>query len=121
VVGWVYQDGDAYAAYYAGWTEGHVGSNLAIIIGIGPWDDLHTAADRRSFGLDCWEEAEEVRFSVIEPEQSRYGTSRVLGAMMPRQAALADSELPEIFHVAEHIVREDPRVVTALASLRTPA
>jgi hypothetical protein len=38
--------------------------------------------------------------------------------MMSREAALADPALPEIFHIAEHIAQDDPRVSTALTSLR---
>jgi len=121
VVGWVYRDGDAYAAYYAGWTEGHVDGNVSLIIGIGPWDDAHTPADRRSFGLECWEADGEIRFGIAEPSESRYGDARVLGTMLSRDAALGDPDLPEVFHVAEHIAQDDPRVAAALASTRPAA
>ena len=115
VVGFVYREGDAYAVYYAGWTEGHRGG-VSLIIGVGDWDDEATPADRRSFGLRCWVEGSEVNFEVQEPAASRYGHNTWLGAMLPRPAALADPEIRSIFHVAEHIASDGPRVRDALAA-----
>ena len=117
-MGWVYRDGDAYAAYYAGWTEGHVNGHVSLIIGVGEWSDEEKPDDRRSFGLTCWEADDDIRFGVVEPADSRYGDVRVLGKMMSRAEALSDPELPEIFHIAEHIAQDDPRVSDALASFR---
>ena len=81
--------------------------------------DRPAAEDRRSFGIDCWESPDEVRFGIVEPADSRYGDVRVLGRMMSRAVALADPEITEVFHIAEHIAHDDARVVAALASLRT--
>jgi len=113
VVGFVYRNGDAFAAYYAGWTEGHQ-RGVELIIGIGNWDEDAAQEDRRSFGLRCWEEEDHVNFEVQEPAASRYGQNTYLGAMMPRSAALKDPELAEVFHVAEHIAEDDPRVRAVL-------
>lgn len=113
VVGFVHEDGDARAVYYAGWVEGHDGP-VSLIIGIGDWDEAATAHDRRSFGLRCWADDDEIRFEVQEPAASRYGEVAYLGPMLPRGAALADPEIADVFHVAEHIVRDDPRVRAAL-------
>jgi hypothetical protein len=118
VVGWVYRDGDAYAAYYAGWTEGHSNGVVSLIIGVGEWSEDERPEDRRSFGLKCWEADDDIRFGVVNPADSRYGDVRVLGKMMSRTAALEDPAMPEIFHIAEHIAQDDPRVSAALASLR---
>jgi len=114
VVGFVTSDGDAFAAYYAGWTEGHPKGRVALIIGVGDWDDDAMPEDRRSFGLGCWVEGDEIRFEVEEPASSRYGKITFLGAMLSRSAALADPEISEVFHVAEHIAQDDPRVRAAL-------
>jgi hypothetical protein len=118
VVGFVYADGDAFAVYYAGWTEGHRPAKVSLIIGLGDWDDEATPEDRRSFGLRCWVEDDEVRFEVQEPAASRYGENEYLGRMLSRSAALADPELADVFHIAEHISTEDPRV---RATLEGPA
>ena len=114
VVGFVSEDGDALAVYYAGWTEGHEEGGVSLIIGLGDWDDDASPADRRSFGLRCWVDADQINFEVQEPAASRYGANTFLGAMLPRAAALSDPALGTVFHVAEHIVQDDPRVRDAL-------
>jgi hypothetical protein len=114
VVGYVHREDDAFAAYYAGWTEGHRGTRISLIIGVGRWDDDATPADRRSFGLRCWLDGGEIRFEVEDPASSRYGTNTFLGAMLARSAALADPEISAVLHAAEHIAQDDPRVRAAL-------
>jgi hypothetical protein len=114
VVGFVTDDGDAFAVYYAGWTEGHA-RGVSLIIGVGAWDDDATPADRRSFGLRSWLSGEALHFEVQDPAVSRYGHNTYLGAMLSRAAALADPALAAVYHVAEHIAEDDPRVRDALA------
>ena len=117
VIGYVYRDESAYAAYYAGWTEGHPRRRVSVIIGLGRWDDEASPADRRAFGLRCWEDEEEMRFEVQEPAASRYRDVTYMGRLLPRAEALADPEVAEVFHVAEHIAADDPRVRAALKRL----
>ena len=113
MVGFVYDDGNAFAAYYAGWTEGHR-RGVSLVIGIGEWGDDAAPEDRRSFGLRCWVEGDDLNFEVQEPAASRYGENTALGRMLSRSAALADPQLAEVFDVAEHIAEDDPRVRAAL-------
>ena len=120
VVGFAYRDNDAYAVYYAGWTEGHESRGVAAIIGIGDWDESAAPADRRSFGLRMWDDDEGTKFTVQDPSDSPYGTNTYLGQMLTRSAALTDPELSNIFHVAEHIALDDPRVRATLATGRPP-
>jgi hypothetical protein len=115
VVGFVYEDGNAFAVYYAGWTEGHR-RIISLTIGIGDWSDEATPQDRRSFGLQSWVDDSSINFEVLEPTDSRYGQNTFLGAMLSRSAALSDPEIGSVFHVAEHIVADDPRVREALAT-----
>ena len=114
VVGYVARGEDTYAAYYAGWAEGHEGAGVTLALGIGRWADGSTPADRRSFGLRCWVEGGELRMHVHDPAASRYGDVRILGSMLARAAALADVELPEVFRVAGFIAETDPLVRAAL-------
>lgn len=116
VVGFAYRDDDAYAVYYAGWTEGHESRGVMAIIGIGDWSDDGTPEARRSFGLRMWEDDEGIKFTVLDPAESRYGENKFLGSMLSRAAALADPEVSEIFHIAEHIAQDDDRVRNALAT-----
>jgi hypothetical protein len=58
-----------------------------------------------------------VDFMIINPTESPWGDTPLLGKMLGREQALAHSALKEVLHVAEHIVREDPRVRHFLNSI----
>jgi hypothetical protein len=51
-----------------------------------------------------------VNFTVVNPNESPWGDTPVLGKMLGRDQALAHPALAEVMHVAEHIVRDDVRV-----------
>ena len=114
VWGFIYEDGNAHAVYYAGWTIEHEDKGVTIAIGLGDWGEDTGPEDRYSIGLDVRANTSDVMFSVLEPEQSSFNDVEFIGRMMPRIEALAHPQLDHIFHVAEHIVADDPRVTTAL-------
>jgi len=102
--GFVYKNGDAYAVYYAGWTPSHSDKRVSFAIAIGEWDDNSTAADRTCFGLELYEDAEEILFRVIEPSESPWGDTDLLGKMISRQDALNHSRVKEVFVIVEHVI-----------------
>ena len=114
VRGFVYEDGDAHAVYFAGWSEGHEDRGVSLAIGLGDWGEGSGVADRYSVGLEARVTDAEIQFAVIDPARSPWGETKFLGRMMERQQALAHPAIKHIFHLAEHIVRDDPRVNAVL-------
>jgi hypothetical protein len=114
----VYRDGDAYAVYFAGWPEGHRDRGVTLAIAVGEWSEGSTASDRVSIGLDAWTTSSEIQFTVLDPEQSPWGSSELLGEMLPRAKALPHSALKEVFEVADHIVQNDRRIEKFLSGGR---
>jgi hypothetical protein len=114
VHGFLYKDNDAYAVYFASWTDNHKERVVTIAIGLGEWGDNATEEDRFSVGLNAWSVAEQKNFAVIEPSDSPWGATKFIGRMMSRDSVLASPEKEEFFHVAEHIVNDDPRIKLVL-------
>jgi hypothetical protein len=110
VHGFVYNNNNAYAVYLACWTVGHPERGVAMAIGLGEWGEGASPDQRRSVGLECRTTDNQIQFAVIDPEQSPWGRTEFLGRMLPRDTALKDAEIKEFFHIAEHVVQEDPRV-----------
>ena len=107
--GFVYKDGDAYAVYYASWSEEHPEPHLFLALAVGEeWDDEASSSSRTCFGLVAREEGEQVLFRVTGPEESPWPNSDVLGPMLSRDAALRHSLLPEVFAIAERVLRWHP-------------
>jgi len=120
VHGFVYNDNNAYAVYFASWTLGHRERGVSMAIGLGEWGDGSSPEKRRSMGLECRTTGDQYQFVVIEPEQSPWGKSEFLGRMLPREKALDDIQIKEFFQIADHIIQEDPRV-RAFLNQRTDA
>lgn len=103
--GFVYKGGDAYAVYYAGWTPGHPDKKVSFAIALGKWDDNSTSADRTCFGIEVYEGKEEILFRVINPDESPWGNTDLLGEMLSRQDALDHPLLQEVFAITEKVIR----------------
>jgi hypothetical protein len=108
VSGFVYCDGNAYAVYYAGWTLGH--HEVGMLIGIGEWGEDARPDSRCSFGLIARSEKSNVVFMVVGPDNSPLGEMKFMGHLLPRDEALSHPEIQDVYHVAEHIVRDDSRL-----------
>jgi hypothetical protein len=108
VWGFVYCDGNAYAVYYAGWTRGH--DEVGMLIGIGEWGEEAGPDSRYSFGLVARSQESNVVFMVVGPDNSPIGEVKFIGHLLSREEALSHPEIQDVYHVAEHIVRDDPRL-----------
>lgn len=108
--GFIYEDGDARAVYYAGWAAGHRDRGVTLAIAVGGWDDQSTTADRTCFGLEAYEGQEHILFRFINPEESPWPKTDLLGAMLGREDALKNPLSGEILRIAETIVRDHASV-----------
>lgn len=106
----VYQDGDAFAVYYAGFSESHPQREVKLAVGMGEWGDGSTPDDRRSFALRLRNGGENFEVSVMDAEDSPWRNARLIGKMLDREEALADPGLADVFHITDHIVTDDPDV-----------
>ncbi len=104
--GFIYKNGNAYAVYYVGWSDAHLDRKVSLAIAIGAWDDSSTPADRTCFGIDAYEGENEFLFKVIEPNNSPWAETDLLGKMTSREKALNHHLLQDAFVIAEAVIRE---------------
>ena len=103
--GFVYKDDDAYAVYYVGWCDEHLEKKVSIALAIGEWDDESTNDDRVCFGIEASENVDEILFRALEPTESPWSDTHLLGPMLTRDQAVAHPLIKEVFVVAENILR----------------
>jgi len=108
--GFVYKSGNAYAVYYVGWSPHHRDQKVSIALAVGEWDDSSTADDRVCFGLEAYESGDEILFRVIEPKESPWSKTDLLGSMLSRKNSLAHRLLKEVFIIVEEILRNHSAV-----------
>lgn len=110
--GYVYEDEYAHGIYFLEWCDGDHPNRIArLTIGLGAFGDGTDASDRNSFCIE-WR-AEGMRLAE-EPARDR---PELLGAFLPRDIALNVPNVDQLWHVADHIVTDDPRVATVDAWL----
>lgn len=103
--GFVYKNGDAYAVYYAGWSKDHSDKKVSFAIAVGEWEDNSTINDRTCLGIEVYVDERGILYSAIDPDQSPWANTELLGKMISRKDALHFPFLQEIFGIAECVVR----------------
>jgi hypothetical protein len=115
--GFIYKDGDAYAVYYVGWSVSHSEKKVSFALAIGEWGDDSTSEDRNCFGLEAYDEVDEIQFRVVDPDESPWPRTDLLGDMLTREEALRHPLIKEVFLLAEEIIRNHSAVREYLGAL----
>jgi hypothetical protein len=105
--GYVYDAEYPHAIYFLEWCDGDHPHRIAwLTIGLGAFGDGTDASDRNSFCIE-WR-AEGMRLAE-DPARDR---PELLGTFLPRDIALNAPNIDQLWHVADHVVTDDPRVAT---------
>jgi hypothetical protein len=89
---------------------------VSFAVAIGEWDDNATSESRVCFGVEAKESDSEVLFRVLEPEESPWPNTELLGKMIDRESALNHSNIDDIFLILEEILRGHPSLNKYLMS-----
>jgi hypothetical protein len=103
----VYEDGDAYAIYYARLGEQHEPRIVEAVVSVGEWGEGAGPWDRTAFALRLRAVETAYQVTVVNAAESPWQGVDLLGRMLDREEALAHERLTEVFHVTDHMVVED--------------
>ena len=103
----VYQDGDAYAIYYARFGLEHDPRVVEAVVSIGEWGEGSGPWNRVAFPLRLRAAEAEYQVTVVEAAESPWEGIELLGRMLGRVEALKHERLREVFHISDHMVRDD--------------
>ena len=110
VVGFIKQDNDAYAVYFATLQTGHPEITVGLTVRIGKWWD-ETALDKRHWiCLTVKPSPESFNLRIEEPNCSPHANFKPLGIALTREEALVSSMKEDFFAVTDYIIAEDPAV-----------
>ena len=103
--GYIFDDEHAHGIYFVEWCDGRHPERAAFLtIGLGAFGEGTRSTDRVAF---CVEWRGDGMRLTGEPARDRPG---LLGAFVPREVALAMQDIDHLWHVADHVVMDDPRV-----------
>jgi hypothetical protein len=111
----VYREGDAYAIYYAAFSEQHPPSYVDVLVGVGDWAEDALSTSHVSFYLRICSTPAQFEVTVCDDSESPWGEIPFVGRTLSRKEALAHAELPEIFQITDYMVTKDAPVVEYLS------
>ena len=103
----VCRDGDAYAIYKATFTDSHPDRIVLATVSLGDWDERATPDQRVAFAFRLKPAPDRYELQILPADQSPWVDSKVLGATLDREVALAHPLLPEVYAIADQMVAED--------------
>lgn len=103
----VYQDGAAYAIYYARFGASHEPRVVEAVVSIGEWGEGSGPWDRLAFPLRLRAGDTEYQVTVVNADESPWEGVELLGRMLDRDEALRHERLHEVFHISDHMVQDD--------------
>ena len=107
LVRYVYEDGDAYAVYYARFSRSHREHPVYALVSLGEWDEQSGPWDRVAFAVELWSDQDAYRVSLVDAAQSPWRDVGALGRILDRSEALAHERLQEVFHITDHMTEDD--------------
>jgi hypothetical protein len=114
--GYVYEDDYAHGVYFLEWCTGRHPRRAAFLtFGLGAFGEGTGRADRAAF---CVEWRRDGMALTNEPVRDR---PDLLGDFVPRDRALKMPNIDHLWHVADHIVLDDPRAARVRQWLEHPA
>jgi hypothetical protein len=103
----VYKDGDAFAVYYASFTDNHTERLVKMLVGMGEWGEDGSPERRRAFALVLRASESEYQVTVVDAKASPWSHVKLMGRIMDRTEALKDPFITDVYHITDHVVEGD--------------
>ncbi len=109
----VSRDGEAFAAYYAHFSDGPEHDDVQLLVGFGPWGEDAPSEARSAIAMRLWNTADNFNVSLVDADHWK---TEILGRRLTREEALASPWKQEAFDLSDHIVECDQPIVDYLNS-----
>jgi hypothetical protein len=103
----VYEDGNARAVYYARFGDAHADRVVQGIVSLGDWGEGSGPWDRLAFPLEIRNADRQFQVGLVDAAGSPWAGADLLGRILDRSEALAHDLVAEVFHITDHMVRDD--------------
>ena len=112
----VSQDGDAFAIYYAAFSNNHPENRLTGIVSLGEWWEDEVPESRVAFAFEMWPDENNYNVGIIDAANSQWADANVIGHKLSREMALVHPWLKDVFHITDHMTEDDPEIKAFLAN-----
>ncbi len=110
LVRFVFRDGEAYAVYYAAFSDNHPEAGVRAVVSLGDWSAAGTPEHRSAFALCLAPSPAGYHVDLLNGEDSLWRTATLIGRLLSRAEALVHPLVNEALQVADEMVAQDPEV-----------
>lgn len=103
-----YRDGDAFAIYYAAYTNNHPDNELAMLVSLGEWGEGSEPPQRAAFYCRVRPTSDSYEVMLGDAEHSTWGTVEIIGQKLSREDALRHPWKAAAFEVLDEAFVQDP-------------
>jgi hypothetical protein len=106
----VYDDGQADAAYFVEWTPGHDARSAAFDLIVGKWGDDTDRSSREAVSLDFRKLDTGPAFMVIDAHTRTVASSSLICRALSRDEVIGSEIATRAYKICDAIYLEDPRL-----------
>ena len=107
----VTQDDEAFAIYYAAFSDDHPEQGVVGVVSFGEWwKDDEIPASRLAIAFEMWSNENEYKVGIIDAAESPWADADIIGRKLSRGEALADPLIKDVFHITDHMTEDDPEI-----------
>jgi len=110
----VYKDNDAFAIYYAAFSENHLEDGVVGIVSLGDWGYDEISPNRVAFAFRLWQDENKHKVTITDANESSWRDVKIIGRKLTREEALNHPWIEDVFHITDHMVIDDSEIKTFL-------
>lgn len=106
----VYKEEEAFAVYYAAFSENHFEDGVIGIVSLGDWGDDEVSPNRVGFAFTLWQDENNHNVRIIDANESPWRNAEIIGKKLTREEALSHPWIEDVFHITDHMVIDDDEI-----------
>ncbi len=111
LIRWVIENDEAFAMYYAAFSNGHPESGVTGIASFGEWRaDGYIPESRVALAFQLRPGEEEIRVEITDAAESPWANAKLIGQKLSRESALESVWLKDLFRITDQMVSDDPAI-----------
>ena len=104
----VSRDGDAFAIYYAAYSNNHETNEVAMLVSIGEWGEGSAPSQRAAFYCRVRPTGDSYEVMLGDAGKSPWSDAEIVGEKLTREQALEHPSKAEAFAILDHAFVRDP-------------
>ena len=108
----VTRDDDAFAVYFARFSDNHDDGYVSVLVGFGDWSENAPSERRTAIAFRIWTDKENYQVGLVDADED--WETDFLGVKLSREEALISAYKQEVFDLSDHIVECDKPIIDCL-------